>query len=179
MSRSNPFKKKRRVANRTLLIYGEGLDDETFLKYLRWLYSFGRNVQVTVRSGTGGSAVNVVIQAFREPGDFDRKIVVLDNDKESQEMIQARQEAQRRSIELLENTPCIEAMLLAVLKNDASSGSKSSKWCKTEFESKHIDEKKRTELAAYLKVFPKTLLDSRRSKVKELNRLISLMLGEF
>jgi len=39
------------------------------------------------------------------PGAFDRKIVVLDNDKTKMEMVKAKQEAKNRSIELIENTP--------------------------------------------------------------------------
>ena len=34
MSRTNPYKKKRRHANKTLLIFGEGMNEEVFLKHL-------------------------------------------------------------------------------------------------------------------------------------------------
>lgn len=178
MSRTNPFKKKRRSANKTLLVYGEGLAEEMFLKYLRGLYAHNSNSAVKILNGKGGNAVNIVIDADNTPGAFDRKIVVLDNDKTSGEMTQARDEAKKRNIELLENSPCLEAMLLSVLNNGASYANKDSSWCKGEFESKHLDKKKRTEPNEYIKIFPKTLLDAQRSKVSELNNLISLMEGE-
>ena len=92
MSRTNPYKKKRHSANRTLLMYGEGLGEEMFLKYLRGLYSYGSGVAVTIRNGRGGNAV-AYINAVNEPGAFDRRIVILDNDKSEQEMNCARTEA--------------------------------------------------------------------------------------
>jgi len=39
MSRTNPFKKKRRAAKTTMLVYGEGQAEEMFLKHLRSLYA--------------------------------------------------------------------------------------------------------------------------------------------
>ncbi|MEK7118197.1 MAG: hypothetical protein AAB869_01160, partial [Patescibacteria group bacterium] len=87
-------------------MYGEGFGEEVFLKHLRALYSRDSGVAVTVRYGRGGTAVDVILNAVREPGDFDRKIVVLDNDKGSEEMNTARAEAKQRGIELIENTPC-------------------------------------------------------------------------
>ena len=54
MSRSDPDKKKRRAASQTLLMYGEGLGEEVFLKYLRGLYARDSGVAVTIRNGKGG-----------------------------------------------------------------------------------------------------------------------------
>ena len=178
MSRTNPYKKKRRAASQTLLMYGEGLSEEMFLKHLRGLYSQNSNIAVTIRKGKGGDAISVVIDAANAPGAFDRKIVILDNDKGNAEMTKARQEAKRRSIILFENTPCLEAILLLVLNDGGTFNSKTSGWCKKEFESKYIDKKKRTEPSEYEKVFPKTLLDKQRSKNLKLNTLISFMEGK-
>lgn len=175
MSRTDPYKKKRRSASRTLLMYGEGLGEEMFLKYLRGLYSRDSGVAVTIRNGKGGTATNIIINAVNEPGAFDRRIVILDNDKGEEEMNQARTEAKKKGIELLENYPCLEAILLAILKPGQSFLSKTSAWCKNEFESNYIDKKKRTELNGYSRFFPKATLDAQRANVPELNTLISLM----
>ena len=75
MSRTNPYKKKRRSASRTLLMYGEGLGEEMFLKYLRSLYARDSGVAVTIRNGKGGNAVNIIIDASNAPGDFDKRVV--------------------------------------------------------------------------------------------------------
>lgn len=178
MSRTNPYKKKRRSANKTTLIYSEGLNEEIVLKYIRGLYSRNKDIAVTIRRGKGGTAYGLVIQANKTQGAFDRRIVVLDNDKSKSEMQKARQEAEKRKIELFEHTPCLESVLLSILHKGQSFKNKSSSWCKQEFESKHLDRKKRDELDEYTKLFPKSLLDKQSSKVPELKKLISLMEGE-
>ena len=105
MSRTNPYKKKRRQASRTLLIFGEGLGEEMFLKHLKGLYSRNSDVAITVRKGRGGTADGIVIDAAKVPGAFNRKVVVLDNDKSRSEMKKARAEADKRKIELIEKPP--------------------------------------------------------------------------
>lgn len=177
MSRTNPYKKKRRAASQTLLMYGEGLGEETFLKHLRGLYARNSGVAVTIRNGKGGNAVNIIIDALNTPGSFDNRIVVIDNDKGDVEMQRARQEAKNRGIQLIENTPCLEAILLAILNDGKNYSNKRSSWCKGEFESNYLDKKKRTELNEYGKFFPKSLLDQQKAKVLELQKFISIMEG--
>jgi hypothetical protein len=159
-------------------MYGEGLEDEAFLKYLRGLYSQNSGVGVKIRNGKGGNPIGVVINAANEPGDYDRRIVILDNDALEADMNLARHEAQKRNIKLLENTPCLESVLLAILNDGKSYADKQSPWCKKEFESKYLDSKKRTEIREYENIFPKILLDTIRSKVLELNRIILIMEGK-
>ena len=177
MSRSNPFKKKRRAASKTLLMYGEGLGEKTFLKHLRKLYAHSSNTKVTVRNGRGGDATSIVINADNAPGDFNKKVVVLDNDKRPEEMNRARHEARSRNIELFENNPCLEAMLLSILNDGANYKTKESSWCKNQFQSQYIAKKKRSDIHEYERVFPKSLLDTKRSKIPELNDLIKMIEG--
>jgi len=125
----------------------------------------------------GGNAANIIIDASNTPGEFDKRIVVLDNDKGKAEMVQARQEAARRDVCLIENSPCLEATLLAVLNDGKNYSDKQSGWCKEQFQEKYLDKKKRTELCEYEKIFPKILLDKQRSKVSELGKIISIMEG--
>ena len=66
-------------------------------------------------------------------------------------------------------------MLLAVLNDGKNYSDKQSAWCKQQFQSNYLDKKKRTELNEYGKIFPKTLLDEQRAKVRELGMLISTM----
>ena len=151
-----PIKKKKRQASKTLLVFGEGFNEEMFLKHLRALYSYESNVAITVKKGKGGDAQNIIIDADKILGSYDRKIVVLDNDKSKVEMLKARKEAQDRNIELIENTPCLESLLLSILEKKPSG--KTSAWCKSEFEEKYLDQKKRGEPNEYIKLFPKKLL---------------------
>jgi len=177
MSRTNPFKKPRRAATQTLLMYGEGLGEEVFLKYLRSLYARDSGVALTIRNGKGGNAIDIIVDASNAPGGFDRRVVVLDNDKDRVEMDHARQEAKTRKVEIVENTPCLEALLLAILNDGKNYSVKSSSECKKEFESNYLDKKKRTDIGEYAKYFPKSLLDSKRSNIPELKKLISIMEG--
>lgn len=176
MSRTNPYKKKRRQASKTLLVFGEGFNEGIFIKHLRSLYSHGSNVAITVKNGKGGDAQNIVIDADKIMGAYNRRIVVLDNDKSKNEMIKARKEAKSRNIELIEITPCLESLLLLIL--DKKLGGINSKRIKDEFESEYITQKKRGEPNEYIKLFPKELLEAQRLKIVELNKLILIMEGK-
>lgn len=176
MSRTNPYKKKRRQASKTILIFGEGLGEEIFLKHLKSLYSYNSNVAITIKKGKGGNAQGIVIDADRTPGDFNRKTVILDNDKTKAEMTKARQEAKIRGIELVENTPCLEFLLISIL--DKKPSGENSNWCKGKFESQYLGKKKRGEPNEYTKLFPKKLLDAKRLKILELNKLILIVGGK-
>lgn len=176
MSRTNPQKKKKRQASKTLLVFGEGQSEELFLRHLKSLYSYKSTVAISVKRGKGGDAQSIVIDADKIPGAFDRRVVVLDNDKAESEMAKARSEAKKRKIELIENTPCLEHLLISILTQKPEG--KSSAWCKGEFEAKYIDKKKRGEPSEYCRLFPKELLEARRLKMTELNRFILLMEGK-
>ncbi len=173
MSRTNPYKIKRRSASKIILIHGEGKEDCVFLTLLRIFYSKDCNVSCKISRGKGGSADGLVLEAYKIQGAYDRKIVVLDDDKPKVEISKARQLAQQKNIKLIEHTPCIEAVLLTILEGK-SFKQRSSVWCKKEFESKYIDEKERSEVSKYQRLFPKELLEVKRQVVKELDLLIRL-----
>ncbi len=177
MSRSNPYKKKHRKAKKTILIYGEGLGEEIFLKYLRLLYNYESGVSVIIRNGKGGNPKSIVVNAINELGYFERRIVVLDNDKGEQEIKEAFKECKKNNVEILLNTPCLEATLLCILNPNKIFETKNSSWLKKEFEKKYMSRKKRIELDEYKNIFPKELLDNQKEKVKELNILINIMQG--
>lgn len=176
MSKTNPYKKKRRQASTLILFFGEGFGEEMFLKHLRKIYSFNSGIAVTVRKGKGGCPENIVIDAIKVPGAFDKKIVLLDNDKPEAEMTRARQTAKENKIEMIENTPCLEFLLLSIL--DGSPKEKTGDKCKKEFESKYLEKQKRSEASKYEELFPKRLLDIKRLKMPELEKLISIMEGK-
>jgi len=178
MSRTNPNKKKRRSASKAVLIYSEGLADETFLKHLKGIYSFNSSVAVKIVRGRGGSADGIVMQAFRIQGGFSRRFVALDSDKGKRETEKARKIAEEKAISLLESNPCLESLLLSILNEGKSFSHKTSNWCKKEFVSKHIDGKKRGDLDCHKKLFPKNLLDKMRRKISELETIICIFEGK-
>ena len=176
MSKKNPYKKKRKQASAQILFFGEGFSEAIFLKHLKKLYSYNSGIAVTVKKGKGGCPRDIVIDATKIPGDFNRRIVVFDNDKPTEEMQKARQEAKKRKVELIENTPCLESLFLSILGKRRKM--KKSKECKKEFETKYIEKKKRSEPSKYEELFPKKILDSQRKKISELDKLIGIMEGK-
>lgn len=168
-------KKQTRKAKRTIIFYVEGSTEEAFLKYLRRIYARNSGVAVTIRNGQGGSADGIVQRAICYPGGFDRRVTVLDNDKSKNEMAKARALAKIGEVEIVENCPCLEALLLRILSGGKILADANSRYYKKEFEKKHICENKRCDIDEYAKIFPKTLLDGSRKKVKELGRIVGLM----
>lgn len=179
MSRTDPYKKKPRIANKTLLVFGEGLNEEVFFKYLRGLYSFNNNVAVTVRRGKGGSARDIVIDSIRIPGAFDKRVVILDSDKSVTEMEAARLEAKNRNIELMENASCLENLFLSILEPTTNHGSRSSNDCKKYFQDKCLNNKKAITDVECKKLFSKSVLDEARARSQQLKRIIEILEGGF
>lgn len=179
MAHSEPYKRKKRAVLRTLLISGEGKNEEIFIKYLCALYARNSGVKITVQNGRGGSADYVVLDATKERATYDKRVVIIDNDKGIEEMSLARELAKKHNIGLLEHTPCLEAILLSVLYEKMLPQKKGSQWCKSKFETDYIAVNKRNEKSAYERVFPKSLLDTARTRVKELDLLISLVEGNW
>lgn len=178
MSRTNYSKKKRRSTSKTILIFGEGLAEETFLKHLKSLYSHNQKFSVIIKRGKGGTADGIIKQAINIQGAFNRRLVVLDNDKEEKEMNKARKLAKANNISLFENTPCLESLLLSIVNKGKKFSNRTTRWCKKEFESKHMDSRKRGNINHHKNLFSKTILEEMRSKIPELNTLISIFEGD-
>lgn len=178
MSRSNPYKKPRRAAKQTILFYGEGMGEEIFLKHLRGIYTQNSGLAVTIKRGKGGTADGIVLSAIKYSGAFDRKVVVLDNDKSKGEMEKARKLAEQHCIVLLENKPCLEALLLGILEPKLNFEIKTSAWCKQEFHKKYIKKKQRSESHRYETFFTKVILDKARKRLKSLHEVILVMEGK-
>lgn len=174
MSRTNPYKKKKRFAKQTLLIFCEGLEDCVFLKHVRALYSYDQNISCKIIAGKGGNARSIVVEASKVPGDYTKRIVVLDNDKTLTEMQSARDQSTALGILLIENTRCLESLFLTILRDKQDFLQKTSSWCKKEFETAYIHRKKRDDRTLYMEIFPKAFMDRRRKKVPGLDILIRL-----
>jgi hypothetical protein len=176
MSRTNPYKKKRYQANKLLLIFGEGMNEEIFLKHLRKIYCCDTGVAVTIKKGRGGDAKNIILDASKVPGGFSRRVVILDNDKPKKEIQNARKIAKAKEIELIENTPCLEYLLLLIL--ESKNISTESKKCKKIFEHGYIAKKRRREVCEYEKYFTKEVLDRKRETIMILDSIIKIMEGK-
>jgi len=176
MSRTNPTKLPRRFAKSTQLVFGEGLEDKSWLKHLRSLYARDVGVYSKVDCGAGGSPRDIVEAAKRKASGC-KVIVVIDGDKPQQEYTEMQRVLDdSTNVQVIIIKPCTEALLLAILSDGKWPNLSASK-CKSEFERKHIDRKKRREQEAYAKLFNKDLLDGMRKKIPDLDKLISIFSG--
>ena len=176
MSRTNPNKLPRRFAAATQLVFGEGSEDKTFLKCLRSLYSQNTNLCSKVDAGNGGTPSDVARAGIRR-GDACPVIIIVDGDKPQKEYDDLSQLIkQHKNVKTMVVSPCMEALLLAILNGGRWPKLSSSK-CKSEFEKKYINSRRRREQEAYAKVFTKQLLDEQRKNIKVLDELISLFEG--
>ena len=171
--------RKKRPVKKTVLIYAEGLDDEIFLKHLRGLYARDKSTAITIRRCTGGSADRIVKKSLKVSGDFNRRIVVLDNDKFLDEMERGRKVARKKGIILIENTPCLEAVFLSILNDGEGLSGRNSAWCKKKFEEKYIPKNKRSESKKYKGLFTKEILDAQIEENDLLKKVVSVLNGEF
>lgn len=176
MSRTNPYKKKRRAAKKTALLYCEGADDKAFLKYLKTLFAKDSGIAITIKESYGGGANKVLSDILKQlPADI--MICIYDIDKEVN--ISLKQKVKNQRIICIENNPCLEAFLLAILEEKDYSFHQKCNTCKREFENKYLDKKKRKDKENYTKNFPKELLTKRAKTIKNLKILIDVISGKY
>jgi hypothetical protein len=114
MVRKQVKPKSKRVVAKTLLIMCEGAADAAFVTHLKQLFEVrGSGWKITVDSANGKGARNVVNQAIRCVGAFDKKAVFFDIDVGYDE--QTKTEIKQHSLIELACEPCFEAVLLIIL----------------------------------------------------------------
>jgi len=175
MSRSNPYKRKR-IAKRTVLICGEGDDEEYLLLHLRQLYSRNTGICVKIKNAHGGSPLYTVQFAVKLLGDFSQKIVLVDSDRSLKEIKEAKQLAIRNNILYLECKPCIEAEILCFI-NENEYSIKSTMECKKELKKIMQNKKIKTFVNFLEKKLSRKVMDKKQKKVKDcvLTSLINIL----
>lgn len=164
---------------KTVLVYCEGPEDKAFVKYLHDLFHMTQtDPRVNIIAGRGGTADGVVSDACKIYGEYNSRIVVIDNDKQQKEMITARLLAKSNKLILIEHTPCIERLLLEILdckelKNNYGSGR-----CKRIFEKKYFIGKDRTDWQDYRDVFSKKMLKVQIKNNIELKKIYFIVRGK-
>lgn len=103
-----------RAVRRTLLIVGEGLAEEVFLRHLKRVYVERGHKTITVKNakGKGGGHVLAYTAGQRKAADYDQVAALLDTDADWND--ERRALAQRQRIHVFEATPCLEALLLDI-----------------------------------------------------------------
>lgn len=155
-----------RSVRRTALIVGEGLAEEVFLSHLKRLVVERGQQSVTVKNAKGKGGRHVLDVALRQcrVADYDRVAVLLDTDTDWDESQRAR--ARKSKIEVFESSPCLEAVLLAVLN---CSVPYTPKDCKRELEARLGNKAHAAQL--YVEHFPLAVLQ--RSRAATLVQLLA------
>ena len=134
------------------------------------------DIVVKVECGSGGSPQSVVEKAVRlkSSSSYDKCFVLVDSDVafEPDRELQKRMNKKPR-IEMLNATPCIEGLMLAILKHPKFSQTKTlSDECKRMF-NEYVPEDKKTDKRVYEGVFSKEILETRRKDIEHLNDILS------
>jgi len=160
-----------RQVRKTLLVVGEGDSEAAFLKHLRGLYcSGGAGVNVTVRNAHGKGPEHVIDYAAKQTYSYDTCAALLDTDIPWD--VRLEKKARKARVAMIGSTPCFEGLLLSILEESPPARSPECK--KVLQQLLGID---LTESQSYAKHFPKTRLDSARTKIRALDQLLNFFEG--
>lgn len=107
---------KSRQQKQTLLLVGEGYDEEAFLKYLKsQLVGRDAGLEVKIKNAKGKGAKHVIDWTIRQAkqADYDKVAALLDTDTDWTPAVQKK--AKTENIIVLTSDPCFEAMLLRLI----------------------------------------------------------------
>ncbi len=107
---------KSRVQKHTLLLVGEGYDEEAFLNYLKsQLVDREAGLVVKIKNAKGKGAKHVIEWTIRQAkqAEYDVVAALLDTDTDWTPAVQ--KQARSKKIVVLTSNPCFEAMLLRLI----------------------------------------------------------------
>jgi hypothetical protein len=163
----------------TILIVGEGPTEKAFLQYLKDMYiTREMDIAVKVECGSGGSPRSVVEKAVRLKGSraYDKCFVLVDADLSFEPDGELERRMHKKPhIEMLNATPCIEGLLLAILDSDFSQQATTSDESKRIFETKYLPEYKKTDKCSYERRFSRRVIEDRRIFLPELDAILRAM----
>lgn len=172
---SRPSQQFRRTKT-TILIVGEGPTEKAFLQYLKDMYiTREMDIAVKVECGSGGSPRSVVEKAVRLKGSraYDKCFVLVDSDLPFEPDGELEKRMRRKPhIEMLNATPCIEGLLLAILDTGFSQQATTSVESKRIFETNHLPEDKKTDKRSHERIFSRQVIEERRTVVPELDAIL-------
>lgn len=107
---------KSRAQKQTLLLVGEGYDEEAFLKYLKsQLVGREAGLEVKIKNAKGKGAKHVIDWTIRQAkqAEYDVVAALLDTDTDWTPAVQ--KQARTMKIIVLTSNPCFEAMMLRLI----------------------------------------------------------------
>ncbi len=160
-----------RTVRPTVLIVGEGYAEETFLRHIRTLYtSKQEGFRMEIGNARGKAAGHVVDHALklRARAQYDAVAALLDTDADWTAVV--RERAIEGEIMVLPSSPCLEAVLLAVIGHGREGNTRTQK---TRFFQHFGGEAHEENVIARRLTRP--VLDKAREHVEVLDQLLKLI----
>jgi hypothetical protein len=161
-----------RHVNTTVLIACEGSAEENFLKHIRttFLHRSG-GIALTIKNACGKGARNVLDKAIAwcGRGGYDKVAIAYDTDKDLS--AQEHRQARAKRIVLLPSSPCVEATLLQLLKQQPPT---TTKECKAAFE-RIMGRPAHDPSVIQHKAFGKTNIEQLREKIEMISGLLDFL----
>jgi hypothetical protein len=120
--------KKPRVQKKTVLIVGEGEDEQAFLNYLKGqLLDRGAGLSIKIKNAKGKGAKHVIEWTVRQSAvaEYDKVAALFDTDQDWTPAVEKL--AKKKGIVLLKSETCFEAMMLRLLGVTPDTNSKNLK----------------------------------------------------
>ncbi len=175
MARSNPFKKKPREANWTVLAVGEGETERAFLQFLKEQFN-KRDDGISIKihyAGGGGPECVIRCAIKKSPKSYDCAFVLLDKDLPCRATYFKK--ARTNNLELIWCVPCIEGIFLKIIEPNFEPHVKSTSECKRLFADKYLNDDDKLDPGKYEAIFSIDLLEKRKNQIKELETLLRFM----
>lgn len=161
--------KKKLHVNKTTLIVVEGYSDRAFVEHIKGMYIYrGCGVSIKIKNAKGKGSNNVVRHAIASQQGFDRCAALYDTDVSL--LTTHKKSAQRKNIELIESSPCLEGLLLDILGQHVPHDSSA---CKAALRPQ-LAGQDATNPNSY-SIFTKNLLDTERVRVLAIDQILTLM----
>ena len=164
----------------SIFVYVEGHSEKIFIEHLKDFYSPIRGIYIPVYVAGGKGPDYIVNKACRVRGansDFNHSFILLDTDVPWSTTAIAI--ARKNSFELIGNTPCLEGLFLSVLDPHTDHSVKSSKVCKSEFRERHVLHSNPLESKDCSRLFPRTIIDTAMPRITNLDRLVTILRGNY
>lgn len=166
------------LVRKTIFAFGEGEDEETYLRYLRPHFS-SRERGIRIDNAGGKGPNHILDKAIRVRGGdaFDHSFILADADVEWSPNLIRR--AKARHFEVILMRPCIEGMLIAILEPRLDPQGWESSRCKRHLRGEHIGSDRRLEVRDLERLVPPHILNAAEATVPELLRVHQILRGEF
>lgn len=164
----------RRLAQRTVLVVGEGDGDQVLLQHFKSLYvTRGCGTEFTVRQGYGGDAAEVVKHARRAANHhgFSECVVLIDTDKGWGPS--TAQLANQLGVRVILSCPCLECWLLDAAGIQSPADGRRAKQLFLENFGGGANDR-----SIYPSNFSRRILDEARGRIDTIDRLILLFSGK-